>query len=84
MYAIDFAALPVAPAEPVVGAAADVATEQTEVEPAVGQQNETIEQGEGETLVPDSLPDENGETSEEKSFGAPIAEPILDPERHGG
>ena len=82
MYAIDFAALPVAPAEPVVGAAADVATEQTEVEPAVGQQNETIEQG--ETLVPDSLPDENGETSEEKSFGAPIAEPILDPERHGG
>jgi hypothetical protein len=87
MYAIDLTALPVAPADSAVSESADGVGEPAEVEETGDteeRQEADLEQGEDEKSVPDALPKDSGETSAEKSFGAPIAEPILDPQRHGG
>jgi hypothetical protein len=93
MYAIDLEALPVVIPEPEVSQPADDTTESTDAEPPADQQNVTIDQrGDGALDGADALPEEaavlpaevGDENNEKKSFGAPIAEPILDPERHGG
>ena len=84
MYAIDVAALPVAPAELDVSAAVDDSTEQRQTESAMDLQDASVDQQEADVLDPNALPADSVDEPEEKSFGAPIAEPILDPERHGG
>jgi hypothetical protein len=47
-------------------------------------QDASVDQQEADVLDPNALPADSVDEPEEKSFGAPIAEPILDPERHGG